>query len=81
LDITEDAFALSGSYQRAISIYRCAYSWVSSARPHVDNSLGTVWFGQYAPHASSAVPIYAGVKHVPNAFATGSLNKFSFKVF
>jgi dipeptidase len=74
LDATDDVTALTGRFERAISIYRCAYSWVSQARPSVASSaLGVVWFGQYAPHASTVVPLYAGISEVPKAFATGSL--------
>jgi dipeptidase len=77
-DATDDVFAFKGQFQRAISIYRCAYNWVSSSRPDVHNALGTVWFGQYAGHDSAAVPLYAGIKKVPKAFSTGSLSKFTF---
>jgi hypothetical protein len=72
----DDKVAWSGSFERAISIYRCSYSWVSQARPHVADGLGVVWFGQYAPHASQYVPIYLGGSKVPAAFSTGSLFKF-----
>ena len=72
----DDAVAWQGKFERAISIYRCSYSWVGQARPHVHDGLGVVWFGQYAPHASQYVPIYMGGSKVPAAFATGSLFKF-----
>mmetsp|Transcript_3107 Transcript_3107/g.6608 ORF Transcript_3107/g.6608 Transcript_3107/m.6608 type:complete len:693 (-) Transcript_3107:240-2318(-) len=81
LDSTDDDNANSGQFERAISMYRCSYNWVAHASPHLPtNLLGVVWFGQYAPHASTAVPLYAGIAHVPQPFATGSLNKASLDV-
>ena len=41
--------ATSGKYERAISIFRCAYTWVSQSRADAPG-LGLIWFGQYAPH-------------------------------
>jgi dipeptidase len=73
----DETEAWAGRFERAISIYRCAYSFVSQSRPHVDNSLGVVWFGQYAPHASTAVPLYVGISQIPAPYTTGSLSKFS----
>ena len=72
----DDAVAWGGKFERAISIYRCSYSWVGEARPHLDNGLGVIWFGQYAPHASQYVPIYQGGSKVPASFTKGSLFKF-----
>ena len=72
----DDAVAWGGKFERAISIYRCSYSWVGEARPHLDNGLGGIWFGLYAPHASQYVPIYQGGSKVPASFTKGSLFKF-----
>ena len=66
--------ATSGSFERAISIFRCSYSWVSHSDPgHPSDLLGTVWFGQYAPHASGYSFLFAGAAAVPAPFAAGSL--------
>jgi dipeptidase len=72
-DAVDDAQVFSGKFERAISIYRCAYSWVSHARPAVDHRLGVVWFGQYAPHASGASAVYVGAGAVPKVYGVGSL--------
>ena len=63
---------MSGKYERAISIFRAAYTWVSQSRADAPG-LGRVWFGQYAPHSSTHVPVYVGAGRVPRAFATGNL--------
>lgn len=66
--------------ERAISIYRCSYSWVSESRAHVPNELGVVWFSQYAPHASGAVPLYVSAPDIPKGFSSGSLLEFDLSV-
>ena len=63
---------MSGKYERAISIFRAAYTWVSQSRADAPGR-GRVWFGQYAPHSSTHVPVYVGAGRVPRAFATGNL--------
>jgi len=76
-DAVDDAEVFSGKFERAISIFRCAYSWVGHARPQVDGRYGVVWFGQYAPHASGASAVYAGVGDVPSVYGVGSLYRAS----
>jgi len=64
----------SGQFERAISIYRCSYSWISQSRAEKGKEkLGHIWFGQYAPHASGYVPVYVGADEIPAPLATGSL--------
>jgi dipeptidase len=68
------AESTSGKFERAISIYRCSYSWVSQSRAGQGlENLGHIWFGQYAPHASGYVPVYVAGEHVPPSLASGSL--------
>ena len=50
---------LQGSFERAISMFRTSYSFVAHARK-VPSALSLLWFGQYAPHSSSYVPLYVG---------------------
>ncbi|KDO19100.1 hypothetical protein SPRG_15579 [Saprolegnia parasitica CBS 223.65] len=64
-----------GQFERAISLFRTAYSYVTQASV-LDPRLGVVWFGHYAPHATTYVPIYARVEATPNATARGSLRRF-----
>ncbi|EQC30435.1 hypothetical protein SDRG_12009 [Saprolegnia diclina VS20] len=69
------ATALTGHFERAISIFRASYSFV--AVPDKSNAyMATLWFGQYAPHATSYVPVYAHANAVPSGMATGSLHRF-----
>ncbi|EQC30427.1 hypothetical protein SDRG_12001 [Saprolegnia diclina VS20] len=67
--------AADGQFERAISLFRTAYSYVTHASV-LDPRLGVVWFGPYAPHATTYVPMYAAVKATPDAAATGSLRRF-----
>ena len=79
-DATDDVAAFAGTFERAISIFRCSYAWVSNPKKDQPRALGTVWFGQYAPSASGFSALYAGISKVPAAFATGSLYKASLDV-
>ncbi|OQS00667.1 peptidase [Achlya hypogyna] len=64
-----------GQFERAISLFRTAYSFVTAA--HASNPLhGLVWFGPYAPHATTYVPIFAAVNQTPDAASRGSLRRF-----
>eukprot|EP00931_Biecheleriopsis_adriatica_P056548 TRINITY_DN33506_c0_g1_i1.p1 TRINITY_DN33506_c0_g1~~TRINITY_DN33506_c0_g1_i1.p1 ORF type:complete len:641 (+),score=85.74 TRINITY_DN33506_c0_g1_i1:64-1986(+) len=67
--------ANSGKFERAISIYRCSYAWISQTRAAAPG-LDLIWFGQYAPHANQYVPVYAAAQSVPPAFAKGSLSNY-----
>ena len=69
------AEATSGAFERAISLYRASYGWVSQSR-RAAPGLGHIWFGQYAPHASQFLPVYALAAHVPAPLARGSLLKY-----
>ena len=59
-------------WERAISIFRCSYSFVSQARSWLPDPIGGVlWFGEDAPHSTCYVPIYAGATSVPESFSSG----------
>ncbi|CAK4346135.1 unnamed protein product [Aphanomyces euteiches] len=66
-----------GYFERAISIYRVTYSFVSLAHPS-DVNAGLVWFGPFAPHATSYMPVYAKSSSIPALTSQGSLLKFAF---
>lgn len=70
-----DKESKSGRFERAISIYRAAHSWISQTRGHAAG-LDLIWFGQYAPHASQYVPVYVNAAELPAAFDHGSLYKY-----
>ena len=65
--------AMMGQFERAISIFRTSYSFVSEAAPSLNPKL---WFGPYAPHATTYIPIYANVDQVPEIYSKGSLFKY-----
>ncbi|KAF0716097.1 Aste57867_3030 [Aphanomyces stellatus] len=69
--------ATTGFFERAISMYRSTYSFVTAAHP-TNANLGLVWFGPYAPHATSYMPIFAKVSAVPTVASHGSVRRFDF---
>jgi dipeptidase len=67
----------SGGWERAISMFRCSYCFVSQARNWLPDAIGGVlWFGEDAPHATVYMPIYAGVTAVPKSL--GIQNRYAF---
>ena len=68
---------IKGSWERAISIFRCDYVFVSQVRNWLPDPIGgVVWFGAAAPHESILVPLYCGINDVPYAFDHGNLHEF-----
>ena len=63
-----------GLFERAISIFRASYSFVSVIS---DKSMSTLWFGPYAPHGTIYVPIYVHASNVPLPYMTGSLFRYN----
>ncbi|KAJ8604794.1 hypothetical protein CTAYLR_001067 [Chrysophaeum taylorii] len=59
-----------GNYERVISLFRCVYSFVTQP-----SDLAVFWVAQYAPHASTHVPVYVDAPQIPDALATGSLHE------
>lgn len=77
-DAITDAEANSGLFERSISIFRCAYSFVSQSRGASGRASGypaVLWVGQYAPHSSNYVPVYVEADAVPDELASGSLHE------
>uniref|UniRef100_A0A7S3K181 Dipeptidase n=1 Tax=Aureoumbra lagunensis TaxID=44058 RepID=A0A7S3K181_9STRA len=74
-----------GRFERAISIFRCSYSFVSQpALFHTTdntqekdylNTPPAFWTAQYAPHSASYVLIFPQADHIPPSLATGSLHQ------
>lgn len=63
----------SADWERAISMFRCSYSFVSQARSWLPNPIGGVlWFGEDAPHSTCYIPFYCQITEVPESFSTGS---------
>ncbi|KAG6968604.1 hypothetical protein JG687_00003672 [Phytophthora cactorum] len=64
-----------GHFERAISIFRASYSFVSILDPYnPDNAF--LWFGQYAPHATTYTPVFVQSTDVPKQLSRGSLYAF-----
>lgn len=60
-------------WERAISMFRCSYSFVGQAREKMPSEIGGVlWFGEDAPHSTCYVPFYAGNLFAAKPFANGS---------
>lgn len=65
-------------YNRPVSKWDCAYSFVSQARAGVPDVMKTVlWFGYDNPHTTCYVPIYNGVTDTKESWRTFDRNQFS----
>jgi len=68
---------VKGSWERAISIFRCQYVFVSQTRGWLPDPVGgVVWWGAAAPHETVLVPFYCGITDIPDCYETGSLESF-----
>ncbi|MCF7936909.1 MAG: C69 family dipeptidase [Synergistales bacterium] len=64
-------------WERALSMFRCSYSFVAQSRSWMPDAIGGVlWFGEDAPDTTCYVPIYAGVTEVPESWAEGERHVF-----
>ena len=64
-------------WERAISMFRCSYSFVSQSRSWLPDPVGGVlWFGEDAPDTTVYVPFYCGNTSVPKSFAEGKRSEF-----
>ena len=63
----------SFDWERAISMFRCSYSFISQARSWLPDPIGGVlWFGEDAPHSTCYIPFYCQITEVPESFSSGS---------
>jgi dipeptidase len=73
-DLTPEDLA-KGRFERAISIFRASYTFISVLDPaNADNAF--LWFGQYGAHATIYAPVYAKVNAVPTQYSNSSLFAF-----
>ncbi len=64
-------------WPRAISMFRCSYSFVSQSREWLPDPVGGVlWFGQDSPDTTVYVPIYCGVTEIPKGWSEGVRHEF-----
>jgi Dipeptidase len=65
-------YTVKGTWERALSIYRCAYSYVAQARSWLPDEVGgVVWFGWDVPHSTCYMPLYGAAKTLPAGFDVG----------
>lgn len=67
-------------HERAISTQQTGFSFVAQGRSWLPNPIGGVlWFGVDDTYCTVYVPMYAGIKEAPKAFAegTGHFNAFN----
>jgi dipeptidase len=64
-------------WERAISMFRCSYSFISQARSWLPNPIGgLIWFGEDAPHSTCYTPFYCQVTEVPESYSVGRRDIF-----
>jgi len=68
--------AISGSFERSISLFRASYSFIAQPRAFKPKELALVWFGPYAPSFTVYMPIYVAATVLPDALTTGSLFEY-----
>ena len=76
---TRDLRKLLGiPYNRPVSKWDCAYSFVSQARSGYPEPVKTIlWFGYDNPHTTCYVPIYSGMLQTKESWRTFDRNAFS----
>jgi len=68
---------LKGAWERAISVFRCAYVFVTQSRGWLPDPIGGVlWFGPDAPHTSAYVPFWCGMSTLPERYQIGDLHTY-----
>ena len=67
---------VSGGFERAISLFRTSYSFVAEARKNKDNMFARIWLSQYAPDASTFLPLYVKGE-IPHGMRVGSMHTFN----
>ncbi len=66
------------SWERPISTYNTAFSFVAEMRNDLPNEIGgIVWFGEDETSFSCYTPFYVCTRDLPQAYKTGNINRFS----
>ncbi len=66
------------SWERAISTYHTAFSYVAQLRNYLPDEIGGIaWFGVDDTYTTCYFPIYCGVTNISKPFATGDINHYS----
>jgi len=65
-------------WERPISTQQTGFSFVSQSRDHFPNPIGGVlWYGMDDTYTTCYIPLYCGIKNIPQPFARGDIRKFS----
>jgi len=76
--ITWEVDSSKNAWERPISTQQTAYSIVSQSRSWLPNPIGGVlWYGMDDTYTTCYIPLYCGITKVPEPFAVGSMQKFS----
>jgi len=66
------------SWERPISTYNTAFSFVGQMRDYLPNEIGGIcWFGVDDTYTNCYFPIYCNNTEIPSAFAKGDINHYS----
>jgi len=68
------------SWERPISVYYTAFSFVAQMRNFLPDEVGgIVWFGEDDTYFTCYMPIFAGTNDVAEPYKTGNMQKFSWQ--
>ncbi len=74
----DDAKALD--WERPISIFRCAYSFVGQSNEAMPNSVGALaWFGEDAPYSTVYMPLYSSMTKTAPVLSQGDFTRLDRK--
>lgn len=66
------------TWERPISTQQTAYSFISQTRPFLPDEVGGLfWYGVDDTYFTCYIPLYIGINDIPNSYATGDFQKFS----
>lgn len=69
---------LKGAWERPISVYYIGYTYINQSRGYLPDSIGGVsWMSFDAPYTSVFMPLYVGMKELPDYFEYGSPQKYN----
>lgn len=68
------------AWERPISTYNTAFSFVAELRSNLPDAVGGIlWYGVDDTYFTCYMPLYAGITAVPENFAKGDFNEFSWE--
>ncbi len=74
----EDDQNNSYSWERPVSTYNTAFSFVAQLRSWLPDDIGGIcWFGPDDTYFTCYVPFYAGITQIPEPYSIGDINHYS----